>query len=472
MIADPEAAPEATKLAVAMLDNPPVRREEARRLRASINDFLTWAHHHLDLVKAFEEVPDGRDAARTRIPLAAILFAIFLMFLLGLPSIRALDDRLARSPYLRRVLGLTGWSGSISDDAFAEALGRLDDTVLRSFLHRQGLRELKRWRAGRYRQSELAQRLAPVGVKCPGLLTRALVAIDGHELFSSEHRRCPQCLTRIREKERDGQTVEVPEYYHSIVVAQWVGVHPAIVLDFETVKPKESELTAAYRLAERLGKVYGQQIGTVVVDGLYTGRPFRKLLHSLAYAIVVRLKSREDGAHEDPGWWLDEEAALQREPSQRYSESGTRTLYETWEVPAGKGLRLIRVHRTRKVGEHKQIQDGACITDLPLDPARPVAVALMMETRWWIEDTGFHELAGPMHLDRAFVHVGRPTAARAIVTLAFLAYNALQSYVYRHLGLNPKRPKRTMGDIKRDLFETLAQFRCRRSFGRAPPAPV
>lgn len=107
-------------------------------------------------------------------------------------------------------------------------------------------------------------------------------------------------------------------------------------------------------------------------------------------AFSSSLKSREDGGHENPGWWLEEEDALKREPTQRYSETSTRTLYETWEVPAGKDLRLIRVHRTRKIGDNKQIQDGVCITDLPCDPTLPVAVALIMETRWWIEDTGFH----------------------------------------------------------------------------------
>lgn len=105
-----------------------------------------------------------------------------------------------------------------------------------------------------------------------------------------------------------------------------------------------------------------------------------------------------------------------------------------------------------------EVQTGACITDYTPKEVPAVAIALLMETRWWIENTAFHELAGQWSLDRAFVHSGRPKAVVAIVALALLAYNALQAYLYRELGINPSRPERTLGDIRRDFWETLALF--------------
>lgn len=75
------------------------------------------------------------------------------------------------------------------------------------------------------------------------------------------------------------------------------------------------------------------------------------------------------------------------------------------------------------------------------------------------QNTGFHELAGAWSLDRAFVHKGRPTAAMAIVILALMAFNAFQVYIYRHLGLDPGKPSRTLGDIRRDFLETLSLTR-------------
>lgn len=47
-----------------------------------------------------------------------------------------------------------------------------------------------------------------------------------------------------------------------------------------------------------------------------------------------------------------------------------------------------------------------------------------------MEDTGYHELAEE-NVDRAFVHSGRPAAALAIATLAYMACDALQAYFNR-----------------------------------------
>ena len=61
---------------------------------------------------------------------------------------------------------------------------------------------------------------------------------------------------RWKEVKRGKDLTEVvPEYYHQVVVAHWIGTHPALVLDFEPVLPGESEWTAAARMVPRLKEV-------------------------------------------------------------------------------------------------------------------------------------------------------------------------------------------------------------------------
>ncbi len=364
------------------------------RFRASLRAFVSWFQRHYGLLAELERVPDGRKAVPGRIPLAAVLFAVLLMFWLKLPSIRALDDRLKRSPSLRRVIATTGWSGAISDDTFADALQRLGLEPLRSILHAIAKRELKRWAAGRYLQSELAQRLKGVGVRCAALVARALVAIDGHELFSHEQRCCAHCLVRTVKKMRNGEVVEVTEYYHRIVVAQWIGVHPAMILDLEEVLPGENELVAAYRLVERIRTVYGPAVGTITADALYDGQPFRDLLRRCKYFFVIRHKSAQGGPGRDGERSLRRRDPALEDPDHRYLDRERHRRYEAWQEDVGAGVRYVFCRRTTtaKTSSDEKKHTGACLTDLPPDQAPPVATAMLMETRWWIEDTGYVEL--------------------------------------------------------------------------------
>ena len=441
--------------------------------RASLSGFMAWARKRFHLVPALEKVPDGRCAERVQIPLPAVLLAVLLMFWLGLPSIRALEDRLNTSAGLRRVASLAGWGGGISDDTFEDALERLGLDGLRDAFHCLAKRELKRWRAGRFRQSELAVRLSEINkIGCASLVVRALVGIDGHELFRAERRSCPICLTRKVRKARDGETVEVQEHYHRVVVAQWLGTHPAIVFDFEEQRPGENELAPALRLIQRLARVYGLEIGTIVADAFYDVEPFRQAVQKAGYHWLIRQKDQRRGT-----WMLlkrriDARDPERQVPQQCHRDPYKRQRYDCWyeaECPGSISRRYVEFRRTDASVNCRppELHTGACVTDLPAKDAPAVAVAMMMQARWGEENTGFHELAGEWNLDRAFVHAGRPTAASAIVALGLMAYNAMQAFVYRYLRLDPWKPRRTIGDIKRDLFETLVLF-SRRAMARAP----
>ena len=155
------------------------------------------------------------------------------------------------------------------------------------------------------------------------------------ETFTCTKRECEMCLTRKVKKKVNGVEVEVEERYHRVVSAQWVGSHPAMILDFEPIHPREGEQTAAYRLVERLAKEYGQAIGTLIGDALYDSEPFRRVAGQAGYWIVVRQKNKLIA----PGRVLRARLNLRDperlQPDGRYVErhgAGTRS-YRCWEEP-------------------------------------------------------------------------------------------------------------------------------------------
>lgn len=448
-------------------------RGRRRSFKVTLDRFLAWASRRWPIGKVFEAVPDGRDPRRVTIPLPAVLKAGLCMFVLQLGSVLKLDQLLADSPVaFRTLLGLPRGQG-ISDDAFADALQASGPRMLRPLLSIMGTRELQRWKAGRYRQAVLSRRILAISPHHHWLASRVVVAIDGHELFAGEHHHCPRCLTRKKTKKVHGQDVEVVEYYHRAVVAQLVGTHPATVLEFEELRPGDNELKAAYRLMIKLGRLYGNQIDILVADALYDGQPFRALCSKLGYHWVTRQKN--EGI--DPGRSFRNALAKRdpelQDPDSRYLERDSHRSYEVWQEASG-GYRFVYARRTttpppnRTVGAGAQkgaearkpaVHQGACMSNLPADTAPAVAVAMVMEARWGIEDTGFHELATAWKLDRPYVHAHRSVAVTVILILAFVAYNAMQSFFYRELGISPDRPERTIGAICMLLLASIGALR-------------
>jgi hypothetical protein len=423
--------------------------------------FWRWLDRRWGIDEILAAVPDGRDPARSVISLIAVLKAILVLFVLRLGSIRAMDDLLGQAvaaPF-RSFLGHPPGRG-ISDDSFADILSRLGPRLLLPLITAGAKRELLRWKADRYMNAILGRRILAISPSYHWLASRVVVAIDGHELFFSEHRCCSGCLTREITKKVAGKEVTVNQYYHRIVVAQWVGSHPALILGFVELRQGDNELKAAYRLLKLLAKNYGSQIDVLLADALYDGEPFRALARRLGYCWVIRQKNETI----DPGKSF-RAALLRRDPDRRhpdwrYHEKKSDRHYELWEETEH-GYRFIFTRRTQPTTPSMlspPVQQGACLTNLPPDKAPAAAVAMLMETRWWIENTGFHELVKTWGLDRAYVHANRSVAVTAILILALTAYNAVQTFFYRELKISPERPQRTFGDITRDFLISLGQL--------------
>lgn len=146
--------------------------------------------------------------------------------------------------------------------------------------------------------------------------------------------------------------------------------------------------------------------------------------------------------------------------------------YECWEVDLGGGWRYVESLRYKMKVEVIQDKEGqkrvrrrrdaaatvhkaVAITNLAADAAPAVAVAMLFEARWGVENTAFHELAGEWKFDRAYVHDDKAGAARMVTLLALLAFNAMQVYVYRHLKLEPGAKHMCLLDYREDMRDTL-----------------
>ena len=196
---------------------------------------------------------------------------------------------------------------------------------------------------------------------------------------------------------------------------------------------------------------------------------FRALCRRLGYHWVTRQKNKDINPGKSFRRRLEKRDLSLQRPDWNYVEKARSRRYEVWEErEEGHRYRFVFARRTTlpalrarrgqpppKVSGRSQepeVHQGACLTDLPADKAPAAAVAMIMETRWWIEDTGFHEQATPWGLDRPYVHVGRPVAVTAILILAFVAYNAIQAFFYRELGISPQHPECTIGHVCRLLL--------------------
>jgi hypothetical protein len=419
----------------------------------TLDKFIGWYGRHYDLVGAFDELTDGRVAGKVQIPFPTLLLSVVIGFWVGIESVSSVEDRVRHNPGLRALLGrLTGYDKAFSDEAIRDVASKLSTDELRGLIRSQCERGAKQWGARYFAECELARRLRPV---CSShLAAKLVIAIDGHELFTSQARCCADCRVRNKTVVRNGKKQKVTEYYHSIVVAHWVGTHPGLVLDFEPVKPGKGELSTAYKLLARLGQSYGKAIGIVLADALYDCEPWRALARKHDYRVVHAQKDER----RDPGRTarraLDTRDPDRKRPDWTYTDQKTGVVYAVWEQPIAEGARRY-IDSTRTSKDGKTFHRATLVTNLPKEKANAVAVVLLYESRWFIENQAFHELAGRWSFGHAFVHQGRPAAVWAFVALAILAFNAMQMYVYRHLHRQPGVKPRPLSAYRNDLRETM-----------------
>jgi Transposase DDE domain len=269
-----------------------------------------------------------------------------------------------------------------------------------------------------------------------------VVAVDGHEIAASRARCCSRCL--VREVKVKGETVL--EYYHRVVTAQWVGVTPPALLDFELIDPGQGEVTAARRLLERLLCQHCRLIDVICADALYLEAPFLEQVLDAGKHFVIVMKQEARDLYQDA-----ERLRSLIEP--QILVEGLRTT-RLWDIPNLSSFstldREVRVVWAEEQTRKRRIVGGkpidvveektwVWVTDLPCATVPPTKIQRWGHDRWDLENRGFNELTTLWHMDHYFIHditaieVLLLTLALAFITTYLFYKRNLKAQARRHL---------------------------------------
>lgn len=355
-----------------------------------------------------------------RIPTATLWLSLFWMFALRLRSFNALEGELRRPGRWEKLVG----SRKPSADALGYGLARFRVESLRDLLQ-QVNRTVWRKKAIHGRPAE--------GMR--------VVALDGHELFWSTARCCPECLIRDVEVKTSEGMKTVRQYYHRVVVAQWVGVTPPGILDMEPIRPGEGEVVAAGRIWERIVRDYGRLIDVVSLDAIYLEAPFLRKVVATEKHFVVVMKQEARELYQDAD-------QLRRIVAPQVVEDGRKTS-RIWDLPElstfttlGQLVRVVwaqeKTIKNKVVGGQKrEVVDEKLwvwVTDMPASQASATRIQRWGHDRWDLENRGFNELAGLWHMDHCFVH--EPRAIEVILLTLAVAF--LTTYLFFERNLKPE----------------------------------
>lgn len=367
-----------------------------------------------------EEVRALRDTRQDpQIPAPAVWKSVFLMFALRLGSLNRLEQELRRGGSWRKLLG----GRAPSADTVGYSVRRFSLEELRGLVahhhHRAWRNKAVKGRRG--------QRLR-------------VVALDGHELGSSEARCCDQCLVRtVHKKDRD-----VTQYYHRFVVAQWIGVTPPGILDVERVHPGEGEVVAARRLWARLLGDYGRLVDVVSCDAIYLEAPFLKDVLAAGKHFVVVLKQENRELYQDA-----QQLKALKEPQVISAAGKTSRIWDleglTSFTTLGRPVRVVWAQEektlTRVVGGKKQgITEESTwvwVTDLSCREASAQEIQRWGHDRWDIENRAFNELSQHWDMDHSFVHDS--TAIEVLLLTLAVAFLTTYLFYERNLKDESKR---------------------------------
>ncbi len=264
-----------------------------------------------------------------------------------------------------------------------------------------------------------------------------VVALDGHELFFSTARCCPGCSSRevkIRDK-------TVVQYYHRVVVAQWVGVTPPAILDLEMIDSGEGEVVAARRLVKRLVANYSRLIDVITADSLYLEAPFIRLVLDSGKHVVIVMKQENRILFQDAD-------QLRKLIEPKILHEGPKTT-RMWDLPElssfttlGSNVRVVWAEESTP--KHKIIggkrQEVLCestwvwVTDLPVSIVPATRIQRWGHQRWDVENRAFNELVTHWHANHCFKHdVNAIEALLLILSLAFLV-----TYLFYERNLKPE----------------------------------
>lgn len=420
--------------------------------RRRLSQFQKYAFRVFGLPRILGDLRDGR--RRPKYATREVAAALFHAALLHRPSINAAEGDLRHSDF-QKLIGREPEPGvkAFSAEVMSNVLDKLQLDGLRHAV------EDVLWTAERNK----AFRGGSYGaLRC--------VALDGWEPSCSYERHCTYCLTRLVSV-KNPATDEVEkrvQYYHRYVVAMLVGPLIDVVVDIEPVLSAEArrdlgedahhegELTAAYRLVDRIHATYGTFFDAFVLDSLYANGPMMTKLDGHGYGGFIVLKKDDN----EP---LKEALALWRDagPCAHFVDDDKRQQVDFWDVDDLRTLdtydgpvRVIRAVVTQKNGVRKTWCFGV-VGKRARAISRRTGLTIV-RSRWHIENTAFGQWVKYWNLGRVYRHT--PSAILAVLWIWTLVFNLLQLFVYRRLR-RPRRPKDpcdTIISIVAEMFRDVA----------------
>lgn len=370
---------------------------------------IRYSDKIFDLFTIIATITDRR--LRPQISTIKIITAVIIMYFTNQGSLHGLSQEIS---YKR----LRGFLPSVS------TIARSADSI-----NLEGLRGVA---IGIYGKARSKKMLKP----CQGMWVGVL---DGHEQTTSSYCKCKYCKSRTTTR-KDG--IKDIQYYHQFVAFILAGPEVSFILDIEPILPKEGELSAAYRLIERVCKNYPKAFSIVVGDGLYLKETVFNLLKSHhKYAVAVLKEERRQ---------LFEEAnrlSLLSEP--RVYMQG-RTYYRVWDHSIsgcwdgyGKDVRVIVSQEATPVRTHSK--DGESFeenlnranwmwaTNLPRseDPGGLKNTVSICHSRWQIENGCFNETVNTWKADHVYRHT--ENAITVFLLLLFICVNIFNIFSIRNI---------------------------------------
>jgi hypothetical protein len=251
---------------------------------------------------------------------------------------------------------------------------------------------------------------------------------------------CPRCLVREIKKATGTEL----EYYHRVVVAQWIGVTPPAILDLERIGPGEGEVTAARRLLERILRQHSRLIDVISADALYLEAPFLKQVLNAGKHVVIVMKQERRELFQDA-------EKLRSLVVPQVFVDGTKTT-RLWDIPElssfmtlGRTVRVVWAEeqtRKRKIVGGKptdvvEEKTWVWVTDLPCATVPPTKIQRWGHDRWDIENRGFNELVNLWHMDHYFIH--DTNAIETLLLTLAIAFVTTYLFYERNLKASARR---------------------------------